>query len=93
MQAIAKTILTVAIAGCCISWLIAAINMFRTVANRKPDVPLFRSWWESPFNVPLRPSLLTERGLAARRWCFCGIVSFLFCWSVIATVGLLTGAQ
>ena len=57
--------------------LIVVINMFRTVANRRPEIPLFRSWWESPFNILFQPSLLTERGLSARRWCFYGLLGFL----------------
>jgi hypothetical protein len=74
-----------------ICWFIAAINMFRTVAYRKPGVPLFPHWWESPFNILFRPSQLTARGLEARRWCFYGVVGFLVCGGFVMIVGVSTG--
>ena len=81
-----------AIFGGFVCWFVVAINMFRTVANRKPGVPLFPNWWESPFNILFRPSQLTETGLSARRWCFYGGVGFLACWALGILVGLTTGS-
>ena len=68
-------------------WFVAVINMFRTVAHRKPGIPLFSHWLDNPFNLMLRPGQLTERGVTARRWCMYGVVGFLFCFVLGAVIG------
>ncbi len=91
IQAIGKFAFVAAVLGGGTCWFVAVINMFRTVANRKPDVPLFPSWWQSPFNILFRPSQLTERGLSARRWCFYALAGSLVCWAFGMLVALTTG--
>jgi hypothetical protein len=51
-----------------IAWSVAAVYLFRTIANRRPDVGL----WSGavgyiPLNIVFRPNLLTERGKLYRR--------------------------
>lgn len=77
--------------GAFVCWVIATVNMFQVVANRKEGVPLFPHWWESPFNVVFRPQHLTDRGLAARRRCFYGTIGFIVFWLLGAAIGLVTG--
>ena len=85
--------LVVAVAFLCAlaSWIVALVNMFRTVANRKDGVPLFPSWYQGPFNILIRPSQLTDRGLSARCRCFYGFAGFVISCDVAAAVGGLTG--
>jgi hypothetical protein len=68
--------------GCAVFWFMAAINMFRMVRHRKPGVPLFPNWFESPFNIVFRPLDLTDVGLKARRKVLIGFCGFLACWAV-----------
>jgi len=59
-------------------WVCLAFAV-RTVQLRKPGLPLFPSWLESPFNHPLSSTHLSEAGLRARRKCFgFGIASIAF---------------
>ena len=90
-QIISKFAFLAAVSGGFFWFFVAVINMFRAVANRKPDVPVFPNWWESPFNIIYRPCQLTERGLSARRWYFYGLVGFIVCWAIGILVGLATG--
>jgi hypothetical protein len=85
--------LVVAVAFLCAfsSWVIATVNMFRTVANRKDGVPLFPNWYESSFNILFRPSQLTDRGLSARRWCFYGVAGFIISCALAIAISELTG--
>src|SRR5512139_2786780 len=51
-----------------VAWLAAAYYLFKTIANRRPDVLL----WSAPLgffppNIVFRPDLLTERGQLFRR--------------------------
>ena len=87
-----SVIVAILVLGGFACWLIVLINMFRTVANRRPEIPLFRSWWESPFNILFQPFLLTERGLSARRWCFYGLLGFLGFWLLGALLSFLAPA-
>lgn len=73
------------------SLLFSLVNMFRTVANRKEGVPLFPRPFFSPWMLIYQPSLLTERGLAARRSVFYGVAIFIVCWFAALIVGLATG--
>ena len=50
------------------AWLAAAYYLFKTIANRRSDVPL----WSAPLgffppNIVFRPDLLTDRGRFFRR--------------------------
>jgi hypothetical protein len=74
---------------CC--GIIAVINAFRTISNRKAGVPLTEHWWQSPFNIVFSPSKLTKRGLSARRWFFYGIFGFFACYVFAAVIGKTTG--
>ena len=87
LEALTGTVAGLAMLGALVSWFVATINMFRTVANRKEGVPLFPHWHESPWNILFRPHQLTERGLTARRRCFQGVVGFLIC----AVIGMIAG--
>jgi hypothetical protein len=80
-----------AFVGTFVCWFIALINMFRTLAHRKPGVAIWPHWWESPFNILFRPEELTARGLVARRWCFFGVAGFLACFVLFLLVGIPTG--
>jgi hypothetical protein len=75
--------------GIAVSWFVAVINMYRMISNRKEGVPLFPNWYESPGNIIFRPHQLTDRGLAARRWCIYGVVGFFVCWAVAFGIGML----
>jgi hypothetical protein len=51
-----------------IAWSVAAVYLFRTIANRRPGVRL----WSAalgfvPLNIVFRPDLLTDRGQLYRR--------------------------
>jgi hypothetical protein len=76
------TIAVFAIVGGFVSWFIITINMFRMVANRKDGVPLFPSWYKSPFGILFRPAQLTDHGRAARRLAIYGIIGFFVCWLI-----------
>jgi hypothetical protein len=65
------------IAAAC--WLTSVINWFLVVMNRKPGLPLFPNWFESPGNYIFRPGSLTDKGLRARRWVFVGVIGFFAC--------------
>jgi len=91
VEAIGQAGFAAAIFGGFACWFICVINMFRAVQYRKPGVALFPSWYESPFNILFYPSQLTDRGLAARRWCFYGLCGLISCWIFAAIVGLSTG--
>lgn len=71
--------------------IIATVNMFRAVANRKEGVPLFPRWWIGPFTILVRPHQLTERGLAARRRVMYGTIGFFVCWLLGIAIGVVTG--
>jgi len=73
------------------SMMVCFVNMFRAVAHRKDGVPIFPSWYESPFNILFQPSQLTDQGLSARRWCFYGFGGFWIFGAVAMAIGLLTG--
>jgi hypothetical protein len=76
-DAIAWLFFAGSVIGFVAGWFLVMINMFRVVANRKEGAPLFPNWYEGPFNYICRPSQLTERGLAARRWYFYGVASMV----------------
>ncbi len=81
LEVISGTMVAISLVGAIVSWFTCVINLFRMVANRKEGVPLFQTWYDSPWNIIFRPHLLTERGLAARRRCmlgFAGFVLFIF---------------
>jgi len=79
--------------GAAACWLISMVNMLRMVVHRKPSVPLFRSWWASPFNIMFRPCDLTEKGLRARKLIFVGAVGFFVCLLFSTLIGLLFGTR
>jgi hypothetical protein len=91
VQTVGYVVFVAAVLGGFVCGFIVVVNMFRTVANRKPDVPLFPNWWESPFNILFRPSQLTDRGLSARRCCVDGSLGFLVCLVVAAFIAVTTG--
>jgi hypothetical protein len=69
-----------------LAWSAAALYLFKTIANRQPEVRL----WSAalgyvPLNIVFRPELLTERGrLCRRRFCL-AILTFV----VAVSVGLV----
>jgi hypothetical protein len=61
-----------------IAWFIALSNLFRTIRNRRPGVPLWH--WRLayfPPNIVFFPDLLTERGRLCRRRFGLAMVAFL----------------
>ena len=70
-----------------IAWLAAMSYLIRTLANRKPGIPL----WSVrlvyiPLNIVFRPDLLTERGQLCRRRF--GISALVFLGALVAGVVL-----
>jgi hypothetical protein len=90
-----EIVATLAFIGACLGSFLCAflvlVNMFRAVANRKEGVPIFPSWYESPFNILFRPHQLTERGLRARRLCLYGFAGFWLFAMLAVAIGTLTG--
>ncbi len=68
-----------------LAWLVGAVSclasfiyMVQTVRHVRPGVSLWgRETYGNPFNVLIRPALLTEAGLAYRRKCFQSALLFL----------------
>ncbi len=72
-----------------IAWFIALSNLFRTVRNRRPGVPLWHSRLAYfPPNIVFFPDLLTEQGRLCRRRFALSIIAFL---SAVAFGLLLSG--
>jgi hypothetical protein len=93
LEAMAGIVFVAAFVAAVVSWFVAAVSMFRMVANRKEGVPLFPAWYESPVNLVFRPRNLTDRGLSARRWLFYGFIGFIACLLLCVIAGSLAGLE
>jgi ABC-type glycerol-3-phosphate transport system permease component len=70
-----------------IAWVLSIIYMFKTVANRKPGIALWRDAPAiNPFNHILRSENLTEDGLKYRRRLVVSAAAFVI--PILITLGL-----
>lgn len=70
--------------------IVATINMFRALANRRDGAPLTSSD-RSLFSVLFWPAQFTQHGLDARRWVIYGFIGFWVFAALAVTIGVLTG--
>ena len=62
-----------------LSFFVMAVNIFRAAANHKDGETVIAN-----LSVLFAPNKLTERGLAARRWCMWGLAGFISSWLAVA---------
>jgi len=78
--------------GGIVAWFAILIYGFKAVRRARPGVQLWgRETLWNPWNVLLRPSLLTEEGRAYRRKCFLAVGVFTACVGVPLLLAALTG--
>jgi hypothetical protein len=74
-----------------IAWSVAVLYLWKTIANRRPEVRL----WSAalgyvPLNIVFRPELLTERGRLCRRRFGVALLAFVVAVSAgLAMNGIL----
>jgi hypothetical protein len=69
----------IAIAIAFVSFFVMAVNIFRAAANHKDGENVIAN-----LSVLFAQNKLTERGLAARRWCMWGLAGFIVMWLAVA---------
>lgn len=77
-----------------VAWVVAVVFMFKTIANRKPHVDLWRDApMRNPWNIMLDSNLLTDEGLRCRKIALKAVVWFtiptLLVLILAAVMGLL----
>ena len=75
------------VVGAVLCWIGYFVFAFQMIRSRKPDADPSKTGWNW-FNLLLVPSLLTEKGLRARRRCFLCMLGFPLClgatWGISA---------
>ena len=61
-----------------VSFVVMVVNIYRAAANHKESQEVIAN-----LNLIFTPSELTDRGLAARRWCIWGLAGFVLSWFAV----------
>ena len=98
MAAIAFLLLMVLACAYCIAaiaWIVAVVNLFRTIANRRPGISVWHIRLAYfPPNIIFFPDLLTERGrLFRRRFTLSALAFFAAIGLGLVVAGLATSLQ